>query len=100
MNKDFEQLVLSLALSEASLRTVRTNVPLRLAMLQRKASDALTSFPEHLECSIVQRLKFSFKWPSGILKRHLDDTSSTSRHTPEPSQTHINQQLNQNGFVA
>jgi hypothetical protein len=30
----------------------------------------------------------------------LDDTSSTSRHTPEPSQTHINQQLNQDGFVA
>ena len=71
VNKDFEQLVLSLALSEASLRTVRTNVPLCLAMLQRVASDVLTSFPEYLECPIVQRLKFSFKWASGILKRHF-----------------------------
>ena len=101
VNKDFEKLVVSLALSQSSSRTVRgAKVYPCLAMVQRAASEVLRRFPEYLECPIVQRLKFSFRWASGIFKRCLDDTSSASRHTPEPSQTHIKQQLNQDGFVA
>ena len=65
VNKDFEELVVSIARSQTPSGNVTSSI------LQTAAKKVSTDFQQFLKCPIVQRLQFTRKWATGVFHRHF-----------------------------
>ncbi len=64
VNKDFEQLVVSIVRSQNPSGNVSSST-------LRTTANCAKQDPQYRECPIVQRLQFSRKWARGIWQRHF-----------------------------
>ena len=64
VNKDFEQLVVSIVRSQNPSGNVSSSK-------LRTTANSAKQDPQYRECPIVQRLQFSRKWARGIWQRHF-----------------------------